>query len=86
MVYDETESFTSHASSMVSRASNNISMIQSLLWEIKVRYMDDPNRDTVEKTNEFISMAREQLQKAISDLDSLGEEMKRYNAVTANPV
>lgn len=31
-------------------------------------------------------MAREQLQKAISDLDSLSEEMKRYNAVTAKPV
>ena len=51
MSYEDIETFTSHASSMINRASGNISVIQSLLWEIKVRYMDDPNKDLVSKTN-----------------------------------
>lgn len=79
MSYEEIESYSSHASSMVSRASGNISMLQSLLWEIKVRYQDDPNKDLVEKTRSFIDMTREELSKAAADLDKISEEMKRYN-------
>ena len=79
MSYEEIESYSSHASSMVSRASGNISMLQSLLWEIKVRYQDDPNKDLVEKTRSFIDMTREELNKAAADLDKISEEMKRYN-------
>lgn len=79
MSYEELESYSSHASSMVSRASGNISMLQSLLWEIKVRYQDDPNKDLVEKTRLFIDMTREELSKAAADLDKISEEMKRYN-------
>lgn len=79
MSYEELESYSSHASSMVSRASGNISMLQGLLWEIKVRYQDDPNKDLVEKTRLFIDMTREELSKAAADLDKISEEMKRYN-------
>ena len=79
MSYEEIESYSSHASSMVSRASGNISMLQGLLWEIKVRYQDDPNKDLVEKTKSFIDMTREELGKATADLDKISEEMKRYN-------
>lgn len=79
MSYEEIESYSSHASSMVSRASGNISMLQGLLWEIKVRYQDDPNKDLVEKTRSFIDMTREELSKAAADLDRISEEMKRYN-------
>ena len=79
MSYEELESYSSHASSMVSRASGNISMLQGLLWEIKVRYQDDPNKDLVEKTRSFIDMTREELSKAAADLDKISEEMKRYN-------
>lgn len=79
MSYEEIESYSSHASSMVSRASGNISMLQSLLWEIKVRYQDDPNKDLVEKTKSFIDMTREELSKAAADLDKISEELKQYN-------
>ena len=79
MSYEDIETFTSHASSMINRASGNISIIQSLLWEIKVRYMDDPNKDLVSKTNNYIEMTREELQKTLNDLDRVSEEMKRYN-------
>ena len=79
MSYEEIESYSSHASSMVSRASGNISMLQGLLWEIKVRYQDDPNKDLVKKTRSFIDMTREELSKATADLDKINEEMKRYN-------
>ena len=79
MSYEDIETFTSHASSMINRASGNISVIQSLLWEIKVRYMDDPNKDLVSKTNNYIEMTREKLQKTLKDLDRVSEEMKRYN-------
>ncbi len=79
MLYEEIESYSSHASSMVSRASDNISMLQGLLWEIKVRYQDDPNKDLVKKTRSFIDMTREELSKATADLDKINEEMKRYN-------
>ncbi len=79
MLYEEIESYSSHASSMVSRASGNISMLQGLLWEIKVRYQDDPNKDLVKKTRSFIDMTREELSKATADLDKINEEMKRYN-------
>lgn len=79
MSYEELESYSSHASSMVSRASGNISMLQGLLWEIKVRYQNDPNKDLVEKTRSFIDMTREELSKAAADLDKISEEMKRYN-------
>lgn len=79
MLYEEIESYSSHASSMVSRASDNISMLQGLLWEIKGRYQDDPNKDLVKKTRSFIDMTREELSKATADLDKINEEMKRYN-------
>ena len=79
MSYEDIETFTSHASSMINRASGNISVIQSLLWEIKIRYMDDPNKDLVSKTNNYIEMTREELQKTLNDLDRVSEEMKRYN-------
>ncbi len=79
MSYEDIETFTSHASSMINRASGNISVIQSLLWEIKVRYMDDPNKDLVSKTNNYIEITREELQKTLKDLDRVSEEMKRYN-------
>jgi len=79
MLYEEIESYSSHASSMVSRASGNISMLQGLLWEIKVKYQDDPNKDLVKKTRSFIDMTREELSKATADLDKINEEMKRYN-------
>ena len=79
MSYEEIESYSSHASSMVSRASGNISMLQGLLWEIKVRYQDDPNKDLMEKTRSFIDMTREELSKAAADLDKISEELKRYN-------
>ena len=79
MSYEDIETFTSHASSMINRASGNISVIQSLLWEIKVRYMDDPNKDLVSKTNNYIEMTREELQKTLNDLNRVCEEMKRYN-------
>ena len=79
MSYEDIETFTSHASSMINRASGNISIIQSLLWEIKVRYMDDPNKDLVSKTNNYIEMTREELQKTLNGLDRVSEEMKRYN-------
>ena len=79
MSYDELESYSSHASSMLSRASGNISMLQGLLWEIKVRYQDDPNKDLVEKTRSFINMTREELGKAAADLDKISEELKQYN-------
>lgn len=79
MSYEDIETFTSHASSIINRASGNISVIQSLLWEIKVRYMDDPNKDLVSKTNNYIEMTREELQKTLNDLDRVSEEMKRYN-------
>lgn len=79
MSYEDIETFTSHASSMINRASGNISVIQSLLWEIKVRYMDDPNKNLVSKTNNYIEMTREELQKTLKDLDRVSEEMKRYN-------
>lgn len=79
MSYEEIESYSSHASSMVSRASGNISMLQDLLWEIKVRYQDDPNKDLMEKTRSFIDMTREELSKAAADLDRISEELKRYN-------
>ena len=79
MSYEDIETFTSHASSMINRASGNISVIQSLLWEIKVRYMNDPNKDLVSKTNNYIEMTREELQKTLNDLDRVSEEMKRYN-------
>lgn len=80
MSYEEIESYSSHASSMVSRASGNISMLQGLLWEIKVRYQDDPNKDLVEKTRSFIDMTREELGKAAADLDTISEELKQYNS------
>lgn len=79
MSYEELESYSSHASSMLSRASGNISMLQGLLWEIKVRYQDDPNKDLVEKTRSFINMTREELGKATADLDKISEELKQYN-------
>lgn len=79
MSYEEIESYSSHASSMVSRASGNISMLQGLLWEIKVRYQDDPNKDLMEKTRSFIDMTREELSKAAADLDKISEELKQYN-------
>lgn len=79
MLYEEIESYSSHASSMVSRASGNISMLQGLLWEIKVRYQNDPNKDLVKKTRSFIDMTWEELSKATADLDKINEEMKRYN-------
>ena len=79
MSYEDIETFTSHASSMINRASGNISVIQSLLWEIKVRYMDDPNKDLVSKTNNYIEITREELQKTLKNLDRVSEEMKRYN-------
>ena len=79
MSYEDIETFTSHASSMTNRASDNISVIQSLLWKIQVRYMDDPNKDLVSKTNNYIEMTREELQKTLKDLDRVNEEMKRYN-------
>lgn len=79
MSYEEIESYSSHASSMVSRASGNISMLQGLLWEIKVRYQDDPNKDLMEKTRSFIDMTREELSKAAADLDRISEELKMYN-------
>lgn len=78
MSYEEIESYSSHASSMVSRASGNISVIQGLLWEIKVRCQDSPNRDMVKKTNDSIEMSRDELKKALADLDMLSEEMKMY--------
>lgn len=78
MSYEEIESYSSHASSMVSRASDNISVIQSLLWEIKVRCQDSPHRDMVKKTNDSIEMSRDELKKALADLDILSEEMKMY--------
>ena len=78
MSYEDIETFTSHASSMINRASGNISVIQSLLWKIKVRYMDDPNKDLVSKTNNYIEMTREEMKKALADLDILSEEMKIY--------
>lgn len=79
MSYEEIESYSSHASSMVSRASGNISMLQGLLWEIKVKYQDDPNKDLMEKTRSFIDMTLEELSKAAADLDKISEELKQYN-------
>lgn len=79
MIYDEIESFTSHAWTMVTRAASNITCIENLLWEIKVKYDDDPYNGKVKETNICIATTREQLQKALSDLDNISEEMKRYN-------
>ena len=78
MTYDETNSLTSHAWTMATRAASNISCIETHLWDIKVKYADDPHRRKVEEANNCIAKAREQLMKALSDLNLINDEMKRY--------
>lgn len=78
MTYDEINSLTSHARTMATRAASNISGIETHLWDIKVKYADAPHRRKVEETNSCIANTREQLLKALTDLDQISEEMKRY--------
>ena len=78
MSYEEIESYTSHAGVMAGRAADNISVIQGLLWEIKVRYGDNPGRSMVEKTDRLIATACGELQKALDGLARVKEEMKQY--------
>ena len=78
MTYDDINFLTSHAWTMATRAASNITNIENLLWDIKVRYSDAPNRRKVEETNTIIAMTREQLKKALAGLDQISEEMKTY--------
>jgi len=78
MTYDEINSLTSHAWTMATRAASNITNIENLLWDIKVRYSDEPHRRKVEEANASIALVREQLKKTLADLDQISEEMKRY--------
>lgn len=79
MHIDDIKNITSHASVMAEKAAANIGLLDTMLWYIKVNYNDDPLKKDVLKANGYIENIREQLNKALVDVDLISEEMKRYN-------
>lgn len=75
---DDVKAIASHACIMARRAVEDIRMVDSLLWKIKIRNDDNPSRSEVDEVNNWLRQTRENVDSVLKDLYDLTEEMKRY--------
>lgn len=78
MTYNDVNSYTSHAGVFARKAESLFRLLDSELWEAKIRHADRITKQAADELNMIVEEIDKSLKACLKDLEPLREEIKIY--------